>query len=130
VDPADELVKEKEAKAWRSYTTMADIYLQAGTGEFTAYIKGSAGAAFNRSAYLHIQTDFGDIKRSAANATSFAYAIGGGLHQGVGKIGINVEAYLLKTTPTFEVEDAQRHITKYRQAMNSLQISFGLTYAL
>lgn len=125
----DDYKDRGEADTWRTYFTMADVYAQLPSQGVALYIKGSAGAAFSRTAGYEVRTDFGTIQQEAHNSTSFAWGLGIGLRQEFGHLGLNIEADFLGTRPTFKAEDKGRETT-YTQQLNSVGISLGLSYSL
>jgi len=128
----DELVQSKRAKDWQSGFVLADVYLQPLLGEeATFYVKGSLGASFNGSASLSVETTYGTIERASDKATALAWGVAGGAQVPiVPRLSLNLETSFLATRTTFEVKDKNGSITTYKQAMNSLQLSVGVSYTL
>jgi hypothetical protein len=112
------------------HPVMADVYLQSRAGNFLAYFKGSLGGASNKSAGLQVNTRYGAITRTSDSAFSLAYGVAGGVGAQVDRIGLSLEIGGLLTRPTFEVADAQGQPIKYKQAMQTVNVSFGLAYTL
>jgi hypothetical protein len=126
----DALVLSREATAWQTGFAVADVYLQSRAGNFLAYFKGSLGGASNKSAGLQVNTRYGAITRTSDSAFSLAYGVAGGVGAQIDRIGLSLEIGGLLTRPTFEVADAQGQRIKYKQAMQTVNVSFGLAYTL
>lgn len=126
----DALVLSREATAWQTGFALADVYLQSRAGNFLGYFKGSLGGASNKSAGLQVNTRYGPITRTSDSAFSMAYGMAGGIGVQADRIEFSLEIGALATRPTFEVADAQGKHIKYKQAMQTVNVSFGLAYTL
>ena len=129
VSSSDELVINRDAAPWRSWFTMAEMYLHTrnnGTGNF--YLRGSAGASFNKSAQVNIGTTYGDITLPADNASAFAWGIGVGVQGTMKNVGILIELTQLSTSPTFLGKDPLGNAMKYKQPMNTINVGVGVSY--
>ncbi|MHC2990612.1 hypothetical protein OB13_03065 [Pontibacter sp. HJ8] len=126
----DELVRSREATAWQTGFALADVYLQHGGRSFFGYLKGSLGGASSTSPRLEVETEFGPIRRSSDQATSLAYGLAYGLGVEAQRLALSIEIGSLSTKPTFEVRDVQGNSTRYKQAMRTIQLSFGVAYTL
>ncbi|AKD03647.1 outer membrane beta-barrel protein [Pontibacter korlensis] len=128
---SEEIVTSKSSAPWRSIFTMADVYYQILFQDVTAvYLKGSAGAAFNRSASWQVTTPYGNINMPSDKATAPALGWGGGINFHLQQLLINIEAGLLYTSPKLTVLDTKGQPFQHRQAMNSFNLSIGLHYSL
>ena len=135
VRPDDELVLSKESKPWQSVFALADVQYRMYVRDGFLYLKGSVGAAFNRSAYLHIKTPYGPIIRTRDAATSFAYGISSGLqfdldYVGISRLGIGVDGGILSTRPAFERQEVNGATIKYKQPMATLHGGVYISYTL
>ncbi len=129
--PDDELVTGKSSEAWRSVFTLADVYLRFPVeGVLEAYLKGSMGASFNRSASWQVQTVYGDIVMPADRATALALGWGSGIGYNAHPFLVTVEAGMLHTKPVFTVPNTQGHLFRHRQAMNTFHVSLGVQFTL
>lgn len=126
----DKLVLERDSKPWRSWFTMADVYLYSSEGNSgNFYIKGSAGASFNRSAQVNVSTVFGSIELPAGNASAFAWGYGGGVRGVHQAWSIIIELSQISTSPTFSGKNTSGNIIKYKQPVNSLNFELAISYS-
>ncbi|MCX2741749.1 outer membrane beta-barrel protein [Pontibacter anaerobius] len=129
--PDDELVTGKSAEAWRSVFTLADVYIRVPMPEvMEVYLKGSAGASFNRSASWQVQTVYGDIHMPSDRATALALGWGSGISFNMHPFTVGVEAGMLFTRPEFTVADPKGNPLQHRQPMNSFNVSLGVQFRL
>lgn len=75
-----------------------------------AYMRGSVGGSFNRSASLQVQTPFGTITRSSDTSFALAYGASTGLNAARDRVMLGVETSLLYMRPAFEAENQQGDI--------------------
>ncbi|TPE44209.1 outer membrane beta-barrel protein [Pontibacter mangrovi] len=130
-EPGDELVTGKSSTAWRSWFTLADAYLLVPVHEeVEVYLRGSAGASFNRSASWQVQTTYGDINMPADKATALALGWGSGIGFRVAPFWVVAEAGMLYTKPRFTVPDTRGNLMQHRQPMNTFNLSLGIQYRL
>lgn len=128
--PDDALVLRREASGWESTYALADVYLQSSPGPFFGFVKGSLGAAYNKSPQVQVDTRYGPIRRSSDTSTALAYGIAGGFNIQKDRILFSVELGLLYTKPTFEVTNAQGINTTIKQPMHTVNSMLGLSYTL
>ena len=126
----DELVLSRQAGAWQTGYVLADLYLQSKVRSFFGYFKGSLGGAYNQSPELQVNTRYGMISRSSDSAMSLAYGLAGGIGVQAKQLGFSLEIGSLASRPTFEVSDAQGQGFRYRQAMQTVNVNFGVNYTL
>lgn len=129
VEPDDELVTGKSSEAWRSWFTLADVYFKVPVRQvMEVYLKGSAGAAFNRSASWQVQTTYGDIRMPADKATAAAWGWGSGVNFITKPFLISLEGSMLYTKPILEVLNTQGNPLRHRQPLNTFNLSVGVLY--
>jgi hypothetical protein len=123
---SDELVLSKTSEPWQSVFTLADVEYRYTTFNGYLFVKGSVGAAFNRSASLHVETTYGPIDQAADNSTSFAYGASTGFLINLKKFGLGFETGILSTKPEFKFTDAQGKSTNYNLSMTTINVGiFG-----
>lgn len=130
VKDEDELVLSKESKPWHSFLAMADVQYLLHARDGFAYLKGSLGAASNRTNTLNINTPYGPITHTAAKATALAFGVSAGAQVNLRQFGIGLETAILSTNPTFERFTAQGKILTYKQPMTTLQLGLFVAYTL
>jgi hypothetical protein len=126
----DERVLNKEATAWQTGFVVADVYLQRRGESFFGYVKGSLGGAYSMSPFMQVATRYGTIIRTSDKTASLAYGLAYGLGVEAQRVALSMEIGGLATKPTFEVLDAQGNSTRYKQALSTIQVSFGVSYTL
>jgi hypothetical protein len=125
-DENDELVISKKSAPWQSVFTLADAEYRFNLTDGYFFVKGSAGAAFNRSATLHVETIYGTIEQAASKNTAFAYGINTGLFVNFDKFELGFETGILSTRPEFKFTDAQGRTTNYKLSMTTINLGiFG-----
>lgn len=125
-DDTDELVLNKTSKPWQSVFTLADVEYRYYMLDGFLFVKGSAGAAFNRSASLRVETTYGTIDQAADNNISLAYGLSTGLFLDLNKFGLGLETGILSTRPEFKFTDTQGRTTNYKLAMTTINLGiFG-----
>ena len=130
--PDDALVQEMESSPWQTAYVLADVQYQVpllNRGGH-AYVRGSVGGAFNRSAYLQVQTPFGTITRSSDSSFALAYGASAGITEAYNRLLIGLEANLRYMRPEFEGTSQQGDIKRYRQQMNSFSFGVSVGYKL
>lgn len=130
VDPNDDLVLRKEARGWRSSYALADLYLQSAPSSLFGYVKGSLGIARTTSPEVQVDTPYGPIRRSSDTATAPTYGIASGFGIQGGRILLTVDIGMLRTRPTFDIENAQGDKTTVKQPMHVITSMIGLNYTL
>jgi hypothetical protein len=128
--PDDVLVLRREASGWRSSYALADLYLQSAPANLFGYVKGSVGAANNKSPEVQVDTPFGPIRRSSDTAVALAYGIASGFGVQDGRFLLTVDIGVLRTRPTFDVTNAQGDKTTIKQSMHIITSMVGLSYTL
>ncbi|WP_076422352.1 hypothetical protein [Pontibacter lucknowensis] len=128
--PDDVLVLRREASDWKSTYALADLYLQSPSSSLFGFLKGSLGAAYNKSPEVHVDTSFGPIRRTSDSAAALAYGLASGFAIQQGRFLLTVEVGLLGTRPTFEVMDAQGGKSTLKQPMHTVTSMLGLSYTL
>jgi hypothetical protein len=122
----DELVMSKKSRPWQSVFTLADAEYRFNLTDGYFFVKGSAGAAFNRSATLHVETTYGTIAQAADKNTAFAYGASTGLFANFDKFELGFETGILSTRPEFRFIDAQGSATNYKLSMTTINLGiFG-----
>ncbi|WP_162427239.1 hypothetical protein [Pontibacter pudoricolor] len=125
-DDNDELVLNKKSTPWQSIFTLADVEYRFYMPDGYLFVKGSAGAAFNRSASLHVETTYGTIEQAANKHTAFAYGVSTGLVLQLNKFGLGLETGILSTRPEFKFTDQQGKTTNYSLPMTTINLGiFG-----
>ena len=130
-DPADKLVQEMESRPWQTAYMLADVQYQAplpSGGQ--AYVRGSVGGSYSRSAFLQVQTPFGTITRSSDDSFALAYGVGTGITGAYDRLLIGIGTSLLYMRPAFAVANRQGDIHRYKQQMNSVSFCISVGYKL
>lgn len=127
---SDELVLDRDSEPWRSWFTMADVYLYSTEGRAgNFFIKGSAGASFNRSAQVNVSTVYGPIELPADNAAAFAWGYGGGIRGFQRAWSIILEFSFLNTSPTFSGRNPNGKAMEYKQPMHTFNYGVAISYS-
>ncbi|MER2997905.1 hypothetical protein [Pontibacter populi] len=125
-DDNDELVLSKQSRSWQSVFTLADAAYRFNLTDGYFFVKGSAGAAFNHSAALHVETTYGTIDQAADKATAFAYGVATGMFMNLDKLELGFETGILSTRPEFKYTDTQGRSTNYKLSMTTINLGiFG-----
>ncbi len=128
--PDDELVLRRQARGWRSSYALADLYLQSAPSNLFGYLKGSLGIAHNVSPNVQVDTPYGPIHRSSKSAVAPTYGIASGFGVQGGRILFTLDIGMLRTRPTFEIENAQGEKTSVKQAMHVVTSMLSVGYTL
>ncbi|GHA77954.1 outer membrane beta-barrel protein [Pontibacter akesuensis] len=126
-----DLLLDEKSEAWRSVFAMADAYFTLLSEDWVkAYVKGSAGASFNRSASWELNTKYGDIIMPADKATALALGWGAGFDfYPEPRFGVNLEVGTLYTKPEFTVPDIKGRLFQHQQPMHTVFVNVGLFHA-
>ncbi|MBC5772557.1 hypothetical protein H8S95_00645 [Pontibacter sp. KCTC 32443] len=124
----DELVISKNSESWQSVFTLADLQFNFSTLTRNLYLKGSVGAAFNRSASLQVETPYGTINHAPDTNTSFAYGASAGTLINLNQFSLGLESGILSTRPTFKLTDAQGNAAKYKLSMTTINLVAFASY--
>jgi hypothetical protein len=128
--PDDELVLRREARGWRSSYAMADLYLQSAPSSLFGYVKGSLGIAHNVSPNVQVDTPYGPVRRSSSTVVTPTYGIASGFGVQGSRVLFTVDIGMLRTRPTFEIENAQGDKTTVKQAMHVVTSMLSISYSL
>lgn len=126
----DELVLSRSATAWQTGYVLTDLYLQSKIRNFIAYFKGSLGGAYSQSPALQVDTRYGRIARTSDSAVSLAYGLAGGVGVQANQMAFSLEIGSLSTRPAYEVNDASGLRFGYQQGMQTVNVTFGVSYTL
>ncbi|PKV63063.1 hypothetical protein [Pontibacter ramchanderi] len=128
--PDDELVQHRKASGWKTTYALADIYLQTPPGTVFGFVKGSLGAALNKSPEVRVETTFGPIRHSADPVLVPAYGLSSGFAIQNGRFLLTVEIGVLRTRPSFEITDAKGNRSTLKQPMHTVNSMLGIGYTL